>query len=73
MPVAVNPFWLRPIECLSLRGSFESNCGSKWARPTCVCANGDTWLHPYWQGSCAGGGNPDVCTCPNGANFPVTG
>jgi len=71
MPVAVNPSWMKPMECVGLGKTFLNVCGSDTARPTCVCANGDSWLHPYWIGQCAEEGNPEVCTCPNGADFPV--
>merc|ERR1712029_784040 len=71
MPVPVNPSWMKPMECAGLKNSFQAACGSADDRPTCVCANGDSWLHPYWIGQCAAGGNPEVCTCPNGAHFPV--
>ena len=71
MPSAVNPGWMKALECIGLTATFLTTCGAMDARPTCVCASGDSWFHPYWVGECAQGGNPQVCTCPNGADFPV--
>ena len=73
MPVAANPSWQRPLECIGLSITFLRTCGSRNARPTCICANYDKWRHPYYISMCAGGGNPQRCTCPNGSNFPVQG
>ena len=53
MPVPVNPSWMKPMECAGLKATFLGVCGADTARPTCVCANGDSWLHPYWIGQCA--------------------
>merc|ERR1711955_121282 len=53
MPSAVNPGWMKGIECIGLRATFLTTYGALDARPTCVCASGDTWYHPYWVGECA--------------------
>ena len=71
MPVGVNSGFRRVIECVGLSLTFSRTCGSRNARPACVCDNGDVWRHPYYISQCAYGGNPKKCTCPNGTNFPV--
>ena len=52
-------------------GLFTKYCGSSADRPTCVCADGSSWQHPYYIAECVDGSGPTQCTCPNGADFPV--
>merc|ERR1712080_560154 len=67
-PVPKNPAYMRPLEAIGTRLGFLEGCGSPANRPTCTCANGDQWRHPYWIALCQDGGS-STCVCPNGEPF----
>jgi len=50
---------------------FTKYCGSSTERPTCTCADGSKWRHPYYIAECSDTSGPVGCVCPNGATFPV--
>ena len=62
----------KSLEESMVRSLFTEYCGADTERPLCNCDSGDQWNHPYFIAQCADYTGPTDCTCPNGAEFPVT-